>query len=444
MSFNTYSTFPQTIPPEQSTFNFVSPVGNVGQSSAGALFSQQLQSQIQSQNQPQQSQNYPNWYHPSGPSNSNSLQYDTGMNNHHQQQQQQTQQQQQYYRQALKRDSFVETLSSKLGYPDDIQSPLSSLSRDSLISNSSNPSTSWQQNQQQLQQQQQLLAQQQNQQQQQQQIQQQFQQFGGFNSNAFNLPMELQGGISSINSRRPSYAAEVHYTTHNKLDQYQQHQQQSSLLGGSSRFFESSSSIDQRLPGIASRNNSIDASNLFSSYHDNNPRGIASRFANNESHPFRFQPSMISKHQSSVSSAGSLSGFGYGLENGGLEENSIPLDNGLLLDRSTNTIVTSPELKNRFHQCSQYFGDFDVSMRIVNELNQILGLNDSNSNTSSSSPRGSVVGSENLQDDKLPMIQRGVNKLLDYLLTQNEDLKSANHQATKNYSLILNKNEVKI
>ncbi|GMG47049.1 unnamed protein product [Ambrosiozyma monospora] len=38
------------------------------------------------------------------------------------------------------------------------------------------------------------------------------------------------------------------------------------------------------------------------------------------------------------------------------------------------------------------------------------------------------------------MIQRGVNKLLDYLLTQNEDLKSANHQATKNYSLILNKN----
>ena len=107
----------------------------------------------------------------------------------------------------------------------------------------------------------------------------------------------------------------------------------------------------------------------------------------------------------------------------------ISLDDGLLLNKATNTIVISPELKRQFDQCSAYFGDFNTATQVINQLDNLLGLSNN----------------KELQDDpasvaQLSIIRHRIDKLLEFLLKQNEDLKSPNHLNNKNYSLILNKN----
>lgn len=109
----------------------------------------------------------------------------------------------------------------------------------------------------------------------------------------------------------------------------------------------------------------------------------------------------------------------------------VALDDGLLLDRLTNTIVASPELRVQFAQCSSYFGDFETSLAVVDSINLLLG-------------REVPAAAKRVQKDvgiPLKTLQRRTSKLLLFLLTQNEDLRSSSHSmASKNYSLILNKN----
>ncbi|KAG7939341.1 uncharacterized protein OGAPODRAFT_16812 [Ogataea polymorpha] len=224
-------------------------------------------------------------------------------------------------------DPFYDVLSSKLGYLRDQvnqnsspHSSVSSASRDSIFSNPS----------------------------------------------AFTLPVELQGGVSNISSRRPSYTAELYYTNHNKLDLPPVFVQ-APPYAASSRFFD----VDH------TRTHSVD-------------------------YPASFLPPLNS-FLSQVQPQDSL----------------VTLDNGLLLEKVSNSIVTSAELKAEFLKDAKYFGDFDVSMKIVHQLNVLLG-------TSLTETPG--------------ILQIRVGKLLDYLLTQNEDLAGSPQKVPKSYSMIINKN----
>lgn len=76
-----------------------------------------------------------------------------------------------------------------------------------------------------------------------------------------------------------------------------------------------------------------------------------------------------------------------------------------------------------------YFGDFNTATQVINQLDNLLGL--SNSRESPDDPASTA---------QLGIIRQRIDKLLEFLLKQNEDLKSPNHLNNKNYSLILNKN----
>ncbi|KAH3660055.1 hypothetical protein OGAPHI_007260 [Ogataea philodendri] len=182
---------------------------------------------------------------------------------------------------------------------------------------------------------------------------------------AFTLPSELQGGVSNISSRRPSYTAELYYTTHNKLD-FPQPLAQAPPHTMTSRFFDLDSSVSQ---------------------HGENPSSFLPPL----------NPLMPQKPQ----------------------ESYVALDNGLLLDRTFNNIVSSTDLKAAFLRDSKYFGNFDTSMEIVNQLNLLLG-----------SSLKEVPG----------LLQARVAALLDYLVTQNEDLVTSLQKTPKTYSMIINKN----
>lgn len=199
--------------------------------------------------------------------------------------------------------------------------------------------------------------------------------YNNTSSSNFTLPSELQGGINNFFNRRPSFAADL--VTNSPLDPMLQYQ-----LGLNHRgsIFETQNSL---------RNNSVDYPSL------NQMQNRSALRSNSD-----FDP------------------------------NYVQLDDGLLLNKTTNTIVTSPDLKRQFSNCCNYFGDFDAAMKVVDQLNALIGLptvgNTDNIFSTTTAP--------------LPVLQQRVNKLLEHLLHQNEDLKSSNHLTNKNYSLILNKN----
>lgn len=161
-----------------------------------------------------------------------------------------------------------------------------------------------------------------------------------------------------------------------------------------------------------------------------------------------------------------------------LSSSYVTLENGLILDRSTSTIITSSVLKNQFNTATSYFGDFNISLKIVKELNLLLGIVDnsldecsprssiapignnndtttppkSNDSTTTTTPTNSTSKIEkasssssssttpDADDVDLKITQKRVDDLLNYLILQNEDLQSTTHRTAKNYSLILNKN----
>lgn len=90
--------------------------------------------------------------------------------------------------------------------------------------------------------------------------------------------------------------------------------------------------------------------------------------------------------------------------------NLVHLDNGLLLE--DNFIITSKELQEQYHKTINYFGDIALSKNIVNELNSLCNLNDDS------------------------VLNQRISKILKFLKFKNDDLKFQ----TKNYTLILNKN----
>lgn len=163
------------------------------------------------------------------------------------------------------------------------------------------------------------------------------------NNNVFNLPLELQGGVSNISSRRPSFAAEQSYT------------------GGSAGGATGSN-------GQANNNNNHNSLNLLA--HSNN----FNNFYNNTSgqqnqllQNFRSRrPSIQIGNSGGSSGVGHLAGpgvNGHGVNNNNNNNNNngnagnngvnLELDNGLLLNG--NLLITSPTLRAEYSKTKNYF-----------------------------------------------------------------------------------------
>ncbi|KAG0688709.1 Dual specificity tyrosine-phosphorylation-regulated kinase 1A [Pichia californica] len=260
------------------------------------------------------------------------------------------------------------------------------------------------------------------------------------NHNQFNqnLPLELQGGVNNIFNRRPSYAADLHsnqntlsissnqrndlYDLKNKslvnsrssLD-YNNNNNNNIIINGGNNNNSSDNNINNHIDTKSNINNN----NINNNNSNNNNNTTTTTNNNNHFQQQQQQQQQPRLYSSPTPQSNTSSQSDH-------DSTYIALDDGLLLNKLTNTIITSPELKRQFNQCSIYFGDFDAAMQIINQLNTLLDLSTIERNLDSSV--------------QLNVIQHRINKLLEFLLKQNEDLKSVHHIGNKNYSLILNKN----
>ena len=232
------------------------------------------------------------------------------------------------------------------------------------------------------------------------------------NNANFNLPIELQGGVNNIFNRRPSFAAEVQSMNNSKLGGFINSVNPNTKSNMKQYAMQYNHLNNQRKTIYENtRNNSIDYSRFqllqkqLPPPHDQKHHSLSSHSSSNSS---------ISMQNNGTASRTDGSGE--------FDSIFIQLDDGLLLNKSTNSIVTSPELKEEFEKCTIYFGDINVAMQVVDQLNNLLGISNGTPN------------------QEIGLVQRRVDKLLHHLLKQNEDLKSSTHIGNKNYSLILNKN----
>ncbi|ODV97995.1 hypothetical protein PACTADRAFT_73642 [Pachysolen tannophilus NRRL Y-2460] len=232
---------------------------------------------------------------------------------------------------------------------------------------------------------------------------------GSATNNSFNLPLELQGGVSNISSRRPSYAAELVYNNrpindfnmntisevpflntalfdHQQQQQVQQQQQQPQQQ------------VQQMQQHQHQHSNSN--SGVFPSRARPSTQPIANGNGVFQTQQQQQQQQQMNQHQQMNQQMNQLA------NSNGL----IQLDNGLLLNNSF--IIASQELKNQYHKTINYFGDLEVSKTIVDQLNELVNFNNTN------------------------IVNQRVMKLISYLKSQNDDLKFQQ----KNYTLILNKN----
>ncbi|KAH3681026.1 hypothetical protein WICMUC_000007 [Wickerhamomyces mucosus] len=171
-----------------------------------------------------------------------------------------------------------------------------------------------------------------------------------FDENVFNLPIDLQGGVSNISSRRPSFAAEQTYTynpskslgnfvhSNNLQQQQNQYQYQQSLQGQQS--YDLMNNFKSRRPSIQINTQSIISSN-------NNI------LKNDELNL-----------NSNINSYNDINN----------SNNSFELDNGLLLNVKTNKIITSTKLRIEFEKCSNYFS-LESSEKLYQYLNDQLLTN---------------------------------------------------------------------
>lgn len=137
----------------------------------------------------------------------------------------------------------------------------------------------------------------------------------------FNLPKELQGGISNISSRRPSYAAEFSNRSGNEL------------LGsaGWSNIFQP--------PGL----NHSRRSSAF-----NFPAPVVPPFDT-----FSNEPTSNEEPLADLSTVNNLTSF-------------LPLEDDLILEN--NRIMASPTLRSQFLQTINYFGNMKYSLQILERL----------------------------------------------------------------------------
>lgn len=153
-------------------------------------------------------------------------------------------------------------------------------------------------------------------------------QLPSYNNNVFNLPLELQGGVSNISSRRPSFTAEQLYTTN-------------PTNGGGNN-----------LNLLAHQNN-------FNNFY-NNTSGQQNQLLQN----FRSRrPSIqINNGSSQVPNNGNEGG-----------NKNLELDNGLILNG--NLIITSPILQNEYSKTKNYFA-LESSEKLYKEILSNISTNE--------------------------------------------------------------------
>lgn len=223
---------------------------------------------------------------------------------------------------------------------------------------------------------------------------------------SFNLPLELQGGIGNISSRRPSYAAEsftrdFFFPSQNQFNQGQPHQmqpippqqsqgQQESIKGGQNLpqnqnplqgSFQNQGYSEVNNQNLNQLNNKL---NLFQYATTNNylnnfnaPENFNNFNLNANFNDFQsrrpsqlvdfssFQP-FDTPHNSNANNnrSGSIS------SNPGNVGNDLQLENGLIF--RNNQIMSSPDLKLLYTKTTKYFQDPKLTEVILNLLDKLL------------------------------------------------------------------------
>ncbi|CAX45415.1 growth-and/or replication-involved protein, putative [Candida dubliniensis CD36] len=238
------------------------------------------------------------------------------------------------------------------------------------------------------------------------------------NKDSFNLPAELQGGVSNISSRRPSYAAES-FTRNNFYHQPSLNPQSPQLGAQSSNFFNNR----KDLSSIAMFNNyahnhyqhngdgnfdindsfsNLNLNTKFNDFQSRRPSQLAdfsfSPFGDTrqpQQQPQQHQqqqqqqqqqhqaPNQNPQHQSQsqqpLTGAGNNAPFiAYqnkqtmnSVQNQSMGQgNPIKLENGLML--RDQYIVASPELKSLYMKTIKYFQDQNITADILSKLNNLL------------------------------------------------------------------------
>ncbi|KAK6866995.1 hypothetical protein K6H11_005373 [Candida tropicalis] len=215
------------------------------------------------------------------------------------------------------------------------------------------------------------------------------------NRDSFHLPAELQGGVSTISSRRPSYAAES-FTRSNFYNQPNVNPQSPQLGPQSSNFFNngkdlSSIAIMNNYANNHYQNNSINNYdindsfanlNLHTKFNDFQSRR-PSQLVDFPFNPFYAAPQLNLGNNST----------GYGAYRNKQQINGSPqsgqqnlqqqqptqqqsqgatikLENGLMF--RDQYIIASPDLKNLYMKTIKYFQDPKITADILSKLNNLL------------------------------------------------------------------------
>lgn len=176
---------------------------------------------------------------------------------------------------------------------------------------------------------------------------------GSFGHDTFNLPIELQGGIGTISSRRPSYAAESFTRSDPPF----------SVPGGASNSkntlatFAAVNNYNNHRFNLDMLNDSFTNFNLNSNFSDFQQR----------------RPSQLVEFQSllapnppelNLNQPASSLGTADGTANG------VNLENGLLFH--DQYILASPELKQLYLKAAKYFQNVDTTAVIISQIEALL------------------------------------------------------------------------
>lgn len=233
------------------------------------------------------------------------------------------------------------------------------------------------------------------------------------NKDSFNLPAELQGGVSNISSRRPSYAAES-FTRNNFYHQPSLNPQSPQLGAQSSNFFNNRKDLSSIAmfnnyannhyqhngDGNFDINDSFSNLNLnakFNDFQSRRPSQLVdfsfSPFGDTRQQQQQQQQQSQSQSQSqshvqnqnlqqlqpNLTNAGNSAPFiAYqnkqtmnSAQNQSMGQgNPIKLENGLML--RDQYIVASPELKSLYMKTIKYFQDQSITADILSKLNNLL------------------------------------------------------------------------
>lgn len=178
---------------------------------------------------------------------------------------------------------------------------------------------------------------------------------GSFGQDTFNLPIELQGGIGTISSRRPSYAAESFTRSDPPF----------SMPGGA---FNSKNTLATFAAVNNYNNHRFNLDMLNDSFTNFNLNSNFSDFQQR-------RPSQLVEFQSLLAPNPPELNLNQpantrGTANGTANATGVNLENGLLLH--DQYILASPELKQLYLKAAKYFQNVDTTAVIISQIEALL------------------------------------------------------------------------